>query len=270
MHHSLARWLLLLLVLPTCVGVAAEPGAEVVAPSPETETQPSVAPQPSGFDDPWERYNRGMYRFNRGLDKVLFMPVAKGYNRFVPSVLRRGVSQFFDNLQEPVVMLNLLLQGKPKQAGASLGRFFLNTTVGLGGVLDPATHAEIPNHRADFGQTFAVWGWRESRYLILPLFGPATVRDTWGKGANTTVSPIDWLARREGSEISLLYGVDARAGALSAEKLLEGAEDEYAMVRDVYLQYRRCQIVDCSEELPDYLLPDYEFEIPDPDALRRR
>lgn len=222
-------------------------------------------------DDPWQPFNRRMYRFNRAIDSVVFKPVAKGYSRFTPRVLRLGVSQFFDNLQEPVVSLNLLLQGKLKMAGASLGRFLLNSTLGLGGVLDPASHAKIPNPRADFGQTFAVWGWRKSRYVVLPLFGPATMRDTWGKGVNTTVSPIDWLARREGAEISLLYGIDARASALPAESLLADAEDEYAMVRDVYLQYRRCQIVDCSEELPEYLLPDYEFEIPNIDAetLRR-
>ena len=258
----------------TGAGGATVDSSEPAYASPETD--PFAATYHGGdaevaVKDPWQPFNRRMYKFNRAIDKVIFRPVAKGYSRFTPRLFRLGVSQFFDNLQEPVVSLNLLLQGKLKLAGASLGRFLLNTTLGLGGVLDPASHAKIPNPRADFGQTFAVWGWRNSRYVVLPLFGPATMRDTWGKGVNTTVSPIDWLARREGAEVSLLYGIDARASALSAESLLEGAEDEYAMVRDVYMQYRRCQIVDCSEELPDYLLPDYEFEIPDLDAdtLRR-
>lgn len=221
--------------------------------------------------DPWEKYNRPIYRFNRGFDRILFRPLARGYQRVTPALLRQGVSNFFNNLQEPVVAVNMLLQGRPKLAAASLGRFTLNSTLGVGGILDPASEAKIPDNNAEFGQTLARWGWRESRYVVLPVFGPATVRDTVGKGVNSTLSPIDWLARREGSEVTMLYGINARASALSAEAFLEGAADEYSLVRDSYFQYRRCQIVDCSEELPDYLLPDYEFEIPDLDAdtLRR-
>jgi len=219
--------------------------------------------------DPWERFNRRMYAFNRGFDRIAFLPVARGYQRITPAPLRRGISNFFDNLQQPVSALNLLLQGRPGQAGAALGRFTLNATLGVGGIFDPADEAGIPFRSADFGQTFARWGWQDSRYLVLPLFGPSTARDTFGKGVNSRFSPVSELARREGAEISLLYGIDARTRALSAEAMLSGAADEYLLVRDAYLQYRRCQMVDCSEELPDYLLPDYEFEIPDIEALRR-
>ena len=217
--------------------------------------------------DPWQGFNRPVYRFNRGFDRLIFRPVAKVYDKVTPSLAKKGVNNFFDNLQEPVVTLNLLLQGRPKAALQSFGRFLTNSTLGIGGVFDPATEARFPRHRGDFGQTFGRWGWKQSRYVVLPLFGPATVRDGLGKGVNTRVSPIDWLAREEGAEYSLLYGIDARARALSAESLLEGAADEYLLVRDAYLQNRRCQIIDCSDELPDYLLPDYEFEIPDFDAL---
>ena len=213
--------------------------------------------------DPWERYNRRMYHFNRGIDRFFFRPVARGYQRVTPSLLRQGVSNFFGNLQQPVVMLNKLLQGKPKLAAAALGRFTLNATLGVGGRFDPATEARLANERADFGQTFAYWGWNRSRYFVLPVFGPSTVRDGVGKIVNRQISPVDWLARREGAGVSFLYGIDARASALSAEAFLADAEDEYLLVRDSYLQYRRCQLVDCSGELPDYLLPDYEFEIPD-------
>ena len=213
--------------------------------------------------DPWERYNRRMYHFNRGIDRFFFRPVARGYQRVTPSLLRQGVSNFFGNLQQPVVMLNKLLQGKPKLAAAALGRFTLNATLGVGGIFDPATEARLANERADFGQTFAYWGWNRSRYFVLPVFGPSTVRDGVGKIVNRQISPVDWLARREGAGVSFLYGIDARASALSAEAFLADAEDEYLLVRDSYLQYRRCQLVDCSGELPDYLLPDYEFEIPD-------
>ena len=93
--------------------------------------------------------------------------------------------------------------------------------------------------------------------------------DGIGSGVSTTISPVSWLAEQEGAEFSILYGIDARAGVLSVDAFLEGAEDEYLLVRDAYLQRRRCQIVDCSEEVPEYLLPDYEFEVPDLDSMRR-
>lgn len=218
--------------------------------------------------DPWQGFNRPVYGFNRAVDRIVFRPVAKVYDRLAPQPVKTGVNQFFDNLQEPVVSVNLLLQGRPKAALQSFGRFAINSTLGLAGLLDPASHTPLPRHRGDFGQTFGRWGWRSSRYLVLPVFGPVTVRDGLGKAINTRISPIDWLAREEGAEYTLLYGIDARARALSAESLLEDASDEYLLVRDAYLQVRRCQIVDCSGELPDYLLPDYEFEVPDFEALQ--
>ena len=271
------RLLLLLLWLATTGCATATPPA---AARPATDPPATDAALPAyldeadaapGFDlrDPWEPMNRRIYAFNRGFDRIVFLPVARGYQRLTPAPLRRGVSNFFDNLMQPVTALNMLLQGRPGAAGTALGRFALNTTLGLGGVLDPAGHAGIPRRSADFGQTFARWGWKSSRFVVLPIFGPSTARDTWGKLANGQVSPVSELARREGAEISVLYGIDARARALSAEAMLAGSPDEYALVRDAYLQYRHCQVVDCSEELPDYLLPDYEFEIPDFETLRR-
>lgn len=244
----------------------------------QQDTAPAAAPADPresaslhrDFNDPWERFNRPMYRFNRAIDKAVLRPVARGYQRITPGPLRRGISNFFDNLQQPITTVNLLLQGHPIKATASLGRFALNSTFGIGGIFDPADEAKIPDYDADFGQTFHRWGWKKSRYVVLPVFGPATVRDAWGKGVNRQVSPITWLADREGSEISILYGIDARARGLAAESLLEGSPDEYALVRDAYLQRRRCQLIDCSEELPDYLLPEYEIEIPDIETFRER
>lgn len=266
MTRAAARLALLgALLLPLGAVAQEEPQA-----LPAEGEEASQALSSSAQLDPWERYNRGMYRFNRGFDRALLRPIAKGYDKVTPRVVKKGVSNFFDNLQEPVVALNLVLQGRPKSAFASVGRFLMNTTLGIGGIFDPATHARIPNHRGDFGQTFGRWGWRSSRYVVLPIFGPATLRDALGKGVNTGVSPVDRLAREHGAEVTILYGIDARAGVLSAESLLADAADEYLFVRDAYLQNRRCQIVDCSEELPDYLLPDYEFELPDFDALELR
>lgn len=255
----------LLLSLLGMLAFATVEAAEAPAGSP-SDPDAAAATHPL---DPWEPVNRRVYKVNRAVDRIVFLPVARGYQRVTPPLLRRGVSNFFDNLMQPVSALNLLLQGRPGQAGGAFGRFALNSTLGLGGVLDPASEAGIPRRQADFGQTFARWGWKQSRYIVLPMFGPATARDAWGKGVQSQLSPVSELARREGAEFSLLYGIDARARALPAESMLEGAADEYALVRDGYLQYRRCQIVDCSEELPEYLLPDYEFEIPDFEALRR-
>ena len=262
--------LALLLTLAACAGQGAR---KVASPEPDSDSVGIAADAQRAPDlggaDPWEGFNRKMFVFNDTLDRALLRPVAKGYAKITPRLVRTGVSNFFGNLQQPITALNLLLQGHPGQAGSALGRFAMNATFGIGGLFDPATEAGIPRRSRDFGQTFATWGWAESRYLVLPIFGPGTVRDGFGKGVNTTVSPVSWLARREGAEVSILYGVDARASVLPFESFMQGAADPYLLVRDAYLQRRRCQIVDCSGDMPDYLLPDYEFEVPDFDALRR-
>lgn len=249
-------------------GAAREAGT-VPAPDAASRSEAAVADAtPGEVADPWERFNRPMHRFNRGLDRVVFRPVAKGYTKVTPRVVRTGIGNFFGNLQQPIVALNLLLQGRPGQAGTATGRFLLNATLGLGGFLDPATHAGMPKRDKDFGQTFAAWGWKDSRYVVLPVFGPATVRDGIGKGLGQRISPISELASRHGPGVTFVYGIDTRAAVLPMEGFLEDAEDEYVMLRDVYLQRRACQVKDCSEELPDYLLPDYEYEIPDLDWRR--
>lgn len=218
--------------------------------------------------DPWERFNRPIFTFNSAIDRVALRPAAVVYSRVVPRIAQRGVSNFFTNLQQPITSLNLLLQGRPVKFAGSLGRFLLNSTLGLGGILDPATDAGIPPYDQDFGQTLHRWGWKKSRYIMLPFFGPATVRDGVGKGINTRVSPISYLADQEGAEYSLLYGLSARSRGLAADSFLRGGGDEYLLMRDAFMQYRHCQLVDCRDELPDYLLPDFEFEVPDVDALR--
>ncbi len=215
--------------------------------------------------DPWERFNRPMHRFNMGIDRIALRPVAKAYQRVTPQPVRNGVRKFFTNLVQPLTALNLLLQGEPGPAGTALGRFTVNTTIGLAGFFDPASRMDIPYRDADFGQTLGRWGWRDSRYLVMPIFGPGTVRDVAGRLGTTRVSPVSWAAREYGWGISVMYGVDARAYALQFDDLLREAEDDYLLIRDAYLQRRRCQIEDCSGDLPDYLLPDYDYEIPDVD-----
>lgn len=262
---------LLLALCVACGAALAQADAEPVDAGVESAERTIEDILPAVDDnDPWERFNRPMFRLNSTLDRVLLRPSAVVYTRVTPRIVRRGVTNFFDNLREPLTSVNLLLQGRPGQAAGSLGRFLLNSTLGVAGILDPATHAGIPDHDQDFGQTLHRWGWKRSRYVVLPLFGPATVRDGLGKGIASRASPVSWLAEEHGAEYSVLYGLDARARGLSADSFLRGGGDEYLLMREAYLQYRRCQLIDCSDMLPDYLLPDYEFELPDIDALRNR
>ena len=213
--------------------------------------------------DPWEKYNRKMHAFNNAVDKGIAKPLAEGYVTVVPRPVRLGVSNFFSNLGQPVSALNALLQGKPKQAGQSLGRFLINATLGIGGIFDPASDAKLPRKSEDFGQTLGVWGWKQSRYVELPLFGPRTVRDVYGLIGDAPLSPIrqvDYDATRY-----LLQGVqlvDVRADLLAVDSLREGAVDEYALFRDSWLQRRNYQIAQDSkrtkddDNLPDYLLEE--------------
>lgn len=258
----------------------AEP-ADAIARLPAMGFEADAVPPPAGEPldalhgtgaeiDPWERLNRPIFKFNSTIDRIILRPAAVVYSRVTPKLAQRGVGNFFTNLQQPITSLNLLLQGHPVKFAGSLGRFVLNSTLGVAGIFDPATEAGIPAYDQDFGQTLYRWGWKRSRYVMLPLFGPATIRDGVGKGINTTVSPITRFADEYGAEYSLLYGVSARARGLSADAFLRGGGDEYLLMREAFLQYRRCQLIDCSEELPDYLLPDFEFELPDVDAMRLR
>ena len=211
--------------------------------------------------DPWEKYNRRVHKFNNGVDRVVAKPLAKAYVKAVPRPVRLGVSNFFNNLGQPVSALNALLQGKPKQAAQSLGRFVLNSTLGIGGIFDPASDAKIPNKSEDFGQTLGVWGWKRSRYVELPLFGPRTVRDTFGLIGDAPLSPIRQIEEDKVRVFTQgLQLVDVRAQLLPLDSLRDGAADEYALFRDGWSQRRNYQIFgdskrekDQDKDLPDYL-----------------
>ena len=217
---------------------------------------PVVAPQSY---DPWEKYNRQIHRFNNAVDRRIAKPLARVYVKVVPRPVRLGVSNFFHNLGQPVSALNALLQGKPKQAGQSLGRFLMNSTLGLAGLFDPATAAKIPNRSEDFGQTLGKWGWKRSRYVELPLFGPRTVRDTFGMLGDAPLSPTRRIGN-DATRVGLqgLQLVDLRTQLMATDSLREGATDDYALVRDAWLQRRQYQIHGDQQngntaELPDYL-----------------
>ena len=223
-------------------------------------TLPAPAQMQASYD-PWQPLNRRVHAFNNVVDRVIAKPLAKAYVAVVPRPVRLGVGNFFHNLGQPVSALNALLQGKPKQAAQSIARFALNSTLGIGGIFDPASDAKLPNKSEDFGQTLGIWGWKTSRYVELPLFGPRTVRDSFGLVGDGQLSPIREIeADRARVFLQGLQLVDVRTQLFAVDSMRAGAVDDYALVRDAWLQRRNYQIFGDSkqsdEPLPDYLRED--------------
>lgn len=206
--------------------------------------------------DPFEPFNRSMYAFNEGVDRAVLKPVAQAYNDGVPSPVRTGVRNFFANLADAWTAVNALLQGRGQAAVESLFRVQINTLFGLGGLIDVATDADIPRHREDFGKTLGRWGVPTGPYLVLPLLGPSTVRDTaalpadfWGNA----VTHVNDDGARYG--LHALRIVDTRAQLLRASSVLEEAAlDRYSFTRDAYLQLRGARGAQDDEEF-DYMAP---------------
>ena len=201
-------------------------------------------------DDPWEGFNRHVHGFNNTADQLVFRPLAVGYDTVAPAPVKAGVSRFFANLGMPATAVNQALQGRPRHAAQSLGRFAVNFTVGIGGVFDPATHFGVPQHAPqDFGQTLATWGWSESRYLVLPLFGPRTLRDTVAIVGDQPLSPLGQVQSRVAAAgLQMMEVVDGRARMLPLDKFRRDAFDDYLLVRDAWAQRRKQQI---QQELQD-------------------
>lgn len=236
-------------------------GGEVYDPVADP-TLPDAVQMPVSYD-PWEPWNRRVHGFNNAVDRGIARPLAKAYEAVVPRPVRLGVSNFFNNLGQPVTAVNALLQGKPKAAGQALGRFLLNSTLGIAGIFDPASDANIPRHSEDFGQTLGVWGWTTSRYVELPLFGPRTLRDSFGLIGDAPLSPTRQVD--DSNTRFFLQGlqlVDLRTQLFAVDSMRAGAADDYALVRDAWLQRRNYQIHgdrnrrSDTDGLPDYLLED--------------
>jgi len=210
--------------------------------------------------DPWERYNRKIHAFNQGFDKAIFRPVARGYDYVMPDAPQRGVRNFFRNLNYPVTLLNSLLQGKVERALTATGRFLMNSSIGLLGFFDVATKAGIPYYEEDFGQTLAVWGWKDSRYLEMPFIGPYTLRDLAGRSFYGYVHPISYAIREHDNYWPLVGDlISLRAELLPLQADIDAAADPYVLIRDVYLQRREFEIYDGDPPAPDYdaLLEEY-------------
>lgn len=203
--------------------------------------------------DPWERTNRKIYTFNKGLDKYAALPVTKVYRFAVPTAARHGVSNAFSNIGEPLSFSNAVAQGKIKQAFRTLDRFLINSVLGVGGLADHATDLGRPEEPEDFGQTLAWWGVKSGPYVMLPLIGPSTIRDAAGFAVDVFADPFDY-GRNAVVHFSLVDKTAKFAGQVidlrsrlidsGAEGLLANSLDEYATVRSAYLQRRQSQIYD--------------------------
>lgn len=216
----------------------------------------ACAGNPKNPDDPWEGFNRGSHEFNEGLDQYLMKPLAKGYEAVTPTPVRAGVRNFFDNIEDLWIGTNNLLQGKPGQAASDVGRFLINSTVGVFGLIDVASPVGLKKHNEDFGQTLGVWGVGEGPYLVLPVFGPKTLRDSGGFLVDAWVDPLNEVTpARDRNSLRALKLIDMRAGLLPIEKVIEQAAlDKYSYFRSAYLQRRRNLVYDGKpprEEIPE-------------------
>jgi len=198
--------------------------------------------------DPWETFNRAVFAFNDAADTYVLKPVTQGYRKVTPAPMRRGVGNVFSNVLEVRNVFNGLLQGKPGQAGKDTGRFFINTTLGVAGLFDVASHMGLAkNEGEDFGQTLAVWGVDNGPYLVLPLLGPRTLRDA-------AAFPVDWVSdplsyidhTRTAYEVRALGVIDTRSALMALEQDI--GSDKYTLLRDAYLQRREYLIMDGEVE----------------------
>ncbi|MEO8542449.1 MAG: VacJ family lipoprotein [Betaproteobacteria bacterium] len=202
--------------------------------------------QPADPRDPLESFNRGVFAFNEGLDKAVLKPVATVYHDLTPQLVRTGVGNFLGNLDDAWSSVNSLLQFKLRAAVDNFMRFGVNTTFGLFGILDVASEMQINRHSEDFGQTLGAWGFGTGAYLVLPVFGPSTFRDT-------VALPVDFsgdLASHAGdirtrNSLRVLNVIDTRANLLGLSSALdEVALDKYSFTRDAFLQRRRNAVYD--------------------------
>ena len=211
------------------------------------------SPESVAQNDPYEKTNRQVFAFNMALDHNVAKPVAKAYNYVLPEFMRDGVHNVLDNLDKPVTFGNDVFQGESIRAGQTFARFFVNSTLGLGGMIDVASHTGLPNHSEDFGQTLAVWGAGEGPYLMMPGIGPSNPRDLAGKVPDFFMDPLLYahypyenLVNDMRMGLSL---VDLRARNIDTLDQVERTSiDYYATTRSLYRQYRAAQIKNEDED----------------------
>lgn len=223
----------------------------------------SVQAAPDNNQDPYEGFNRAMFEFNLQFHETVGEPVVKGYKAVVPSPVRTGVSNFFDNLGEPINIINSLLQGDIKNSLTSFMRFSINSTFGLLGLIDIATPAGLQNQKEDLGQTLAVWGiWPESSFLMLPFVGPYTTRDLIGRSVDSSYNPsYHQIIHTDNTGQFYLFIAESFDDYTKIEMLLTEVKqqpDPYIFMRESYLQYRTNLIYNGHPPAPN--LDDFNFE----------
>lgn len=212
--------------------------------------------------DPLEPMNRAVFHFNDGVDHLLIKPAAELYQgRLIPQFVRNGVRNFFSNINDVIVMVNDLLQGKFAEAESDLGRIVINSTAGILGVMDVATDAGLPKRQEDLGQTLGVWGFDTGAYLVLPIFGPSSVRDTVGWVGDAYTWPLAYVKpNRLRNTLAGVRIVQLRADLLAATAVLEAAAlDPYTFTREAYFQ-RRLNLVYDGNPPPEKEEPEPKSE----------
>ncbi len=217
----------------------------------EMPKSPEAQAEYKALDDPLEPMNRVVFDVNDFLDRLLIRPLAELYRNIIPPGLRDRIANGVDNMKQPVVFANNLLQGEGTSAGTTLSRFLVNTTVGVGGLFDVATDWGLPEQQGDFGQTLYTWGIKGGPYLVLPFFGPSNFRDAIGTGIDSVMSPWGYIAGIDGNGTAnrVKFSSLAAEGMVKREQNIEaldalksGSLDFYAQMRSVYRQYRDKQL----------------------------
>lgn len=225
------RGLVSVLALTACLAVP------TIASAQEAVATAEVAPvQIRTSNDPWEGFNRNLFGVHQAVDHAVLGPVARGYRAVTPRPFRTGVVNFLRNLKAPVVLANDLLQGEVNRAGSTAGRFAINTTIGIGGIFDPATSMGLEHHDEDFGQTLAVWGVPSGPYLFVPLMGPTTLRDGAGQIVDVAFDPLTWARFDDVNTARATRTIVA--GIAQRELLIEQIDSIEAQGGDTYVAYR--------------------------------
>lgn len=225
----------------------------------------AVVPPNSGENpaDPWETMNRQTYAFNAKLDELILHPLAVNYVEYVPNPVQTGVTNFFHNLGEPGNVINNLLQGKLGDGCVSFARFLINSTVGVVGIFDVASHMSLAYAPEDFGQTLGSWGVPQGPYIVWPMLGYSTARDSVGLVATAAMNPLTYVGAGDSDYhwvpyvATGLYTVSLRAELLATDAMMNTALDPYVAIRDAYLQHRLSLVWDGN---PPIELPVDEFE----------
>ncbi|MFN9526081.1 MAG: VacJ family lipoprotein [Pseudomonadaceae bacterium] len=231
MHVIGARWIARLGGLMALVGLSLLPAMS----------------QAASEEDPWESFNRPIFRFNDTVDTYALKPIAQGYRAVTPQFLEDGVHNVFGNIGDVGNLANNLLQGKLHNAGVDTGRLLFNTTFGVLGFFDVAKHMGLRKNDEDFGQTLGVWGLNSGPYLVIPLLGPSTVRDATGRVPDSFLTPYPYMDHVPTRNVTRgVQVVDTRANLLQAERLVSG--DKYIFIRNAYLQSREFKVKDGQVE----------------------